>query len=186
MYPAPVNPGWAVAASGPKAHCLLRLVDDRDADHRGLRRERVEDVVAQARRNGSPKKPAGPVARWFRDRGIDTLGVCFLHSYANPDHEERMRDVLLEEHPAAVVSISSEVLREYREVMDRHGVTKVRASATSAARDAVNRDEFFDAAEAVIGVRPELLSGLEEGRLSFLGATSELDSALDVESMTHP
>ena len=55
------------------------------------------------------------VARWFRDRGIDTLGVCFLHAYANPAHEERMRAVLAEEHPDAVVSLSSEVLREYRE-----------------------------------------------------------------------
>jgi N-methylhydantoinase A len=55
------------------------------------------------------------VARWFRDRGIDTLGVCFLHSYADPDHEERMRAILREEHPGAVVSLSSEVLREYRE-----------------------------------------------------------------------
>jgi N-methylhydantoinase A len=55
------------------------------------------------------------VARWFRARGIDTLGVCFLHAYANPEHEERMRRVLAEEHPEAVVSISSEVLREYRE-----------------------------------------------------------------------
>jgi N-methylhydantoinase A len=55
------------------------------------------------------------VARWFRDRGIETLGVCFLHAYANPDHEERMRDVLAREHPSAVVSISSQVLREYRE-----------------------------------------------------------------------
>jgi N-methylhydantoinase A len=55
------------------------------------------------------------VARWFRDRGIDTLGVCFLHSYANPDHEDRMREVLAREHPKAVVSISSQVLREYRE-----------------------------------------------------------------------
>ncbi|HEV7191734.1 MAG TPA: hydantoinase/oxoprolinase family protein [Jatrophihabitantaceae bacterium] len=55
------------------------------------------------------------VARWFRDRGIGTLGVCFLHSYANPAHEERMRDVLAREHPEAVVSISSQVLREYRE-----------------------------------------------------------------------
>ena len=55
------------------------------------------------------------VARWFRDRGITTLGVCFLHSYANPEHEERMRDVLAREHPDAVVSISSQVLREYRE-----------------------------------------------------------------------
>lgn len=67
------------------------------------------------------------------------------------------------------------VLREYREVMDRHGVKRVRMTATSAARDASNRDEFFDAAEAVLGVRPELLGGDEEGRLSFAGATSELD-----------
>ncbi|MEP6817433.1 MAG: hydantoinase/oxoprolinase family protein, partial [Marmoricola sp.] len=51
----------------------------------------------------------------FRDRGIDTLGVCFLHSYANPEHEKRMRAVLAEEHPDAVVSLSSQVLREYRE-----------------------------------------------------------------------
>jgi exopolyphosphatase/guanosine-5'-triphosphate,3'-diphosphate pyrophosphatase len=50
-------------------------------------------------------------------------------------------------------------------------------TATSAARDAANRDEFFDAAEEVLGVRPELLSGLEEGRLSFLGATADLDPA---------
>src|SRR6478672_9022054 len=55
------------------------------------------------------------VARWFRDQGINTLGVCFLHAYANPEHEERMRAVLAEEHPDAVVSLSSEVLREYRE-----------------------------------------------------------------------
>jgi len=55
------------------------------------------------------------VARWFRLRGVTNLGVCFLHSYANPDHERRMRDVLGREHPDAVVSISSEVLREYRE-----------------------------------------------------------------------
>ena len=54
-------------------------------------------------------------ARWFRERGITTLGVCFLHSYANDSHELAMREVLRREHPEAVVSISSEVLREYRE-----------------------------------------------------------------------
>jgi N-methylhydantoinase A len=58
---------------------------------------------------------ARKVARWFRAQDIETLGVCFLHAYANPEHEERMRAVLREEHPDAVVSISSEVLREYRE-----------------------------------------------------------------------
>jgi exopolyphosphatase / guanosine-5'-triphosphate,3'-diphosphate pyrophosphatase len=67
------------------------------------------------------------------------------------------------------------VLEEYRKVMDSFGVERVRMTATSAGRDAVNREEFFTAAEAVIGVRPELLGGEEEGRLSFAGATAELD-----------
>lgn len=68
-----------------------------------------------------------------------------------------------------------EVLREFRGVMDSFGVDRVRMSATSAARDASNASDFFDAAQTVVGVRPELLSGEDEGRLSFLGATSELD-----------
>ena len=55
------------------------------------------------------------VARWFRERGVDTIGVCLLHSYANDTHEHRMREILAQEHPDAVVSISSDVLREYRE-----------------------------------------------------------------------
>lgn len=70
-----------------------------------------------------------------------------------------------------------EALRHYRGVMDGHGVERVRITATSAARDAVNRDEFFDAAEAVAGARPELLGGEEEARLSFLGAVQDLDPA---------
>jgi exopolyphosphatase / guanosine-5'-triphosphate,3'-diphosphate pyrophosphatase len=68
-------------------------------------------------------------------------------------------------------------LRDYREILDRHGVERVRVAATSASRDAANRDEFFDAVEGLIGTRPELLSGDEEGRLSFRGATAELDPA---------
>jgi exopolyphosphatase/guanosine-5'-triphosphate,3'-diphosphate pyrophosphatase len=67
------------------------------------------------------------------------------------------------------------VLEEYRQVMDRFDVDRVRMTATSAARDAANRDEFFAAAEEAVGVRPELLDGDEEGRLSFEGATRELD-----------
>src|SRR5215213_6143065 len=54
-------------------------------------------------------------ARFFRDAGITTVGVCFLHAYANDRHERQMLDVLHEEHPDDVVSISSQVLREYRE-----------------------------------------------------------------------
>ncbi|MFI9571118.1 hydantoinase/oxoprolinase family protein [Microbispora rosea] len=58
---------------------------------------------------------AADAARWFRERGVTAIGVCFLHSYANPEHERRMREVLEREHPEAVVSLSSDVLREYRE-----------------------------------------------------------------------
>lgn len=69
------------------------------------------------------------------------------------------------------------VLREYRGVLDHWGVDLLRITATSAARDAANRDEFFDAAAGVVGHVPELLSGSEEATLSFRGATAELDEA---------
>jgi len=77
----------------------------------------------------------------------------------------------------AAIERTVAVLREYREVIDRLGAQRVRMTATSAARDAANRDEFFAAATEAIGVTPELLSGEEEGRLSFLGATADLDVA---------
>src|ERR1700722_19067690 len=70
------------------------------------------------------------------------------------------------------------VLSEYRVLMDRHHVSRARLAATSAARDAGNAQDFFSAAEAVTGVTPELLSGEEEGRLSFAGATAHLGAAL--------
>lgn len=70
------------------------------------------------------------------------------------------------------------VLREYREVIDRHGVDRIRMAATSASRDASNRDEFFTAAHEILGVMPEVISGGEEGRLSFIGATADLDPEL--------
>lgn len=66
------------------------------------------------------------------------------------------------------------VLREYRSVMDGYGVDRVRLVATSAAREAANRDDLFRPAAEVIGAAPELLSGADEARLSFMGATAEL------------
>ncbi len=69
-------------------------------------------------------------------------------------------------------------LTDYRRLAEGHGVERFMASATSAARDASNREAFFDAAEAALGVRPQLLSGEEEGRLSFAGATADLDTGL--------
>src|SRR3954464_3854564 len=83
-------------------------------------RDLVKGVEGRLDVNGEEVRPfdedgARAVARWFRAHGGDTLGVCFLHAYANPVHEQLMRKGLREEHPDAVVSLSSEVLREYRE-----------------------------------------------------------------------
>ena len=83
-------------------------------------RDLVKGVGGRLDFTGAEVRPfdeesARTAARWFKAQGINTLGVCFLHAYANPEHEERMRAVLHEEHPDAVVSLSSEVLREYRE-----------------------------------------------------------------------
>jgi exopolyphosphatase / guanosine-5'-triphosphate,3'-diphosphate pyrophosphatase len=70
-----------------------------------------------------------------------------------------------------------DVLRDYAAVIRDAGASHVRAVATSAARDAANREVFFTAAADVLGVRPEVLTGEEEGRLAFLGAISDLDPA---------
>lgn len=72
---------------------------------------------------------------------------------------------------AEAIARTSAVLAEYATRLRAHGVTRVRAVATSAARDARNGAEFFDVAERALSVRPELLSGDAEARLSFSGAT---------------
>lgn len=63
------------------------------------------------------------------------------------------------------------VLEEYGRLTTEHGVARARAVATSASRDAVNRDDFFDRAEEALGFRPELITGVEEASLSYRGAT---------------
>ena len=69
------------------------------------------------------------------------------------------------------IEMTLPVLAEYGRLMERHGVSLRRAIATSASRDAANREEFFDLAEAALGVRPTLISGEEEARLAYNGAT---------------
>ncbi|HEV2360499.1 MAG TPA: DUF501 domain-containing protein, partial [Acidimicrobiales bacterium] len=63
---------------------------------------------------------------------------------------------------------------DYAPLMGAHGVGRIRAVATSAVRDAGNGSVFLDAAAEALGVRPEVLDGDEEGRLSFAGATAGL------------
>ncbi|GLY52636.1 Ppx/GppA phosphatase family protein [Lentzea sp. NBRC 102530] len=101
---------------------------------------------------------------WLRDvhremkivrlgQGVDATGR--LH----PDAIERTRQALL----------------DYARTMQRKGVEVARMVATSATRDASNRDEFFDMTEQILGAPAEVISGDEEARLSYLGAVADLD-----------
>jgi N-methylhydantoinase A len=55
------------------------------------------------------------LARQLRALGVEAVAVCFLHSYANPDHELLMEEILRQECPHLLVSLSHQLSREYRE-----------------------------------------------------------------------
>ncbi|UED85944.1 Ppx/GppA phosphatase family protein [Streptomyces profundus] len=66
--------------------------------------------------------------------------------------------------------------RRYAEAIAAHGVTpdRLRFVATSASRDAENREDFVRGVKEILGVLPEVITGDEEAALSFTGATKEL------------
>jgi exopolyphosphatase/guanosine-5'-triphosphate,3'-diphosphate pyrophosphatase len=105
--------------------------------------------------------PAGPLSTIERHMHITRLGQ-------GVNAARRL-------HPDAIERTLA-VLRKYRDVMDSTGVDGVRATATSAARDAANRDDLLRPAAEILGATVELLSGEDEGRLTFLGATTGLDA----------
>ncbi|MFF8674321.1 exopolyphosphatase [Streptomyces sp. NPDC015242] len=64
--------------------------------------------------------------------------------------------------------------REYAGIIKEHGAERLRFVATSASRDAGNRDEFVRGVLDILGVEPEVISGDQEAEFSFTGATREL------------
>jgi N-methylhydantoinase A len=66
------------------------------------------------------------VARALAAEGVDAVAVCFLHSYVNPDHERAAGKIIRAALPDAYVSLSHEILREYRE-FERTSTTVVNA-----------------------------------------------------------
>ena len=105
------------------------------------------------------------------------------------DLHREMRIVRLGEGVDATGRFSAEALArteaalaDYAVLLRDHGVRKLRMAATSATRDAANRDEFFAMTATILGaVVPgsiaEVITGSEEAELSFNGAVGELDSA---------
>ena len=105
------------------------------------------------------------------------------------DLHREMRIVRLGEGVDATGRFSAEALArteaalaDYAVLIGEHSVRKLRMVATSATRDAANRDEFFATTASILGaVVPgsiaEVITGSEEAELSFNGAVGELDSA---------
>jgi N-methylhydantoinase A len=66
-------------------------------------------------------------AALFRRENVESIAVCLLHSYVNPEHEQRVGAVLAEELPGVPVSLSAEVAPEFREYL-RASTTVINAS----------------------------------------------------------
>ena len=64
--------------------------------------------------------------------------------------------------------------KKYSELIQSKGAEKVRFCATSATRDASNREIFINGVKEILGIEPEVIPGTEEAALSFAGATKEL------------
>src|SRR5438132_609337 len=82
--------------------------------------DRVLEVTERLDVGGAVLTPldeaeARAVARQLAQLGVPAVAVVFLHAYANPAHERRMQAILQEEHPGVLVSLSSEVLPQFRE-----------------------------------------------------------------------
>ncbi|MEU5363463.1 Ppx/GppA phosphatase family protein [Streptomyces sp. NPDC005925] len=73
--------------------------------------------------------------------------------------------------------------RAYAEIIEEHGAERLRFVATSASRDAENRDDFVRGVRDILGVEPEVVTGEQEAEFSFTGATRELAGR---EDLGHP
>jgi N-methylhydantoinase A len=87
----------------------------------------------------------------LRDGGVESVAICFLHAYRNPDHERRARAAVERVFPAAYLSVSSEVLPEFREY-ERLSTTVLNASVGP--RMARYLERFLERVRA-LGIRVE-------------------------------
>ncbi|MEY3926435.1 MAG: hypothetical protein RIS16_386 [Actinomycetota bacterium] len=79
-------------------------------------------------------------------------------------------------HPDAIARTLSAV-EKFAQLIASKGVEKIRFCATSATRDASNRDLFTNGVKKILGVEVEVIPGEQEATLSFIGATKELSQS---------
>ncbi|MFD7298767.1 exopolyphosphatase [Streptomyces sp. NPDC059897] len=123
-----------------------------------------------------------------------TNSIRLLVADANPetgelvDLDRRMTIVRLGQGVDKTGRLAPEALertfaacREYAEVIKEHGAEKLRFVATSASRDAENREDFVRGVLNILGVEPEVITGDQEATFSFTGATKELTGRADLD-----
>jgi N-methylhydantoinase A len=93
--------GW-IKPRRPVTPDLIREVTER-VDSRGHVLTPLDEVEARQ------------AVRSLRQLGVESIAVSLLYSFLNPAHERRLREIIAEEHPAALVSLSSDVLPRFRE-----------------------------------------------------------------------
>ena len=117
--------------------------------------ERIHEVDGRMDYQGNELAPLSEAmvrgaAAQIRKRGVRAIAVCYLHSYANPAHELRSREIILEEYPEALVSLSSEVLPTFRE-FERSMATLLNSYVMPKVTNYVTRLEERIAADQVKG-----------------------------------
>jgi N-methylhydantoinase A len=108
---------------------VLEIATEGRYDQYDLQIEKRPPLVARSMRMTVPERIAASgnvllaldevavlkLATGLKASGVESVGICFLHAYANGAHEQRARDLLTQEMPGVSISISSEVCPEIRE-----------------------------------------------------------------------
>jgi exopolyphosphatase/guanosine-5'-triphosphate,3'-diphosphate pyrophosphatase len=154
--------------------------------------EQEESVAADGSVSGDMPRP-----EIVRVAAIDcgTNSIRLLVTDLDPERgtetelDRRMEIVRLGQGVDATGQFAAEALErtfaacdQYAAVVNKLGAERVRFVATSATRDAANRDEFFAGVRARFGIDPEVITGDEEAALSFRGATQ----AVAADGAGHP
>jgi len=106
-------------------------------------RQRIHEVGGRVLSDGTVREPLAEdevreAARELRRQNVDSVGICLLHAYADDQHERRARELVEAEFPAADVSLSSEILPEFKEY-ERMSTTAMNAYLVPV------MDEYIDA-----------------------------------------
>jgi hypothetical protein len=144
---------------------------------------------ARLRASGTTMRSARDGGRQLRVAAIDcgTNSVRLLVADVDPaggrlsDVDRRLEIVRLGQGVDATGRLAADalartlhVLRTYRQIIEEASASAIRMVATSATRDAANAGEFVAGVRDILAIEPEVLSGEDEARLSFTGATAEL------------